>query len=243
MNKKKGYIFFGIIFYILLLTVTGIYIKMVSNYEAKVTVVYASKDIESKTVIKDDMLTEKSISLSSAHKLSAKSKNEVIGKKATVNITSGEMVLKNKFTDQDNVDTISPKNKNNRLFTVEFKPDQVNGWVLKKDQLVDIIFVPNENKANDSMLNIPKQPNTKQKEDSVVDQSNTANTGYDNKSVLRLVNIRVAGVINDVGKIIDPEKPEGAPKLISFEVTTDQDEFLAWCKANGRIEISTVNEG
>jgi len=239
MKNKKGYIFFGIIFYLAFITATGLYIKAISNYEPKITVVYAKKAIEAKTIIKDDMLTEKKVSLSSGHKLAAKSKSEIIGKRTIVNITNGELLLSNKYNDSDNINTLSSKNKNNRLFSVEFKPDQANAWMLKLDQSVDIIFVPNESSNTNSVLNIPKQPNTQQ----VTAQSTNLQGGYNKKSIVRLENIRVAGVVNDVGKNIDPQKPEGIPKLIIFEVTTEQDQFLSWAKSNGRIEISAVNEG
>ena len=46
--------------------------------------------------------------------------------------------------DNSKFEEIIVKDKNSRLFTVEFRGDQANGCQLKEGQYVDIIFIPDE---------------------------------------------------------------------------------------------------
>ena len=103
---------------------------------------------------------------------------------------------------------VTLKDKNKRFFSVEFQTDQANGWQLTKEQHVDIIFVPQ--KAADSVDN----------------------------GIIMLHNIRIAALIDIYGNIIEKNSKEVLPKYISFEVTTEQAEFLAYAKGNGRLELA-----
>jgi uncharacterized protein YaeQ len=141
------------------------------------------------------------------------------------------------------MEQIEVKDKNNRLFTVEFKGDQANGWWIKVGQYVDIIFIPNE-KPSASNSNYIKEPETAQQ---TIAGSNdnrqptafsTANSG----EVRRFRNIRVAALIDEKGNQLKNSNRETLPRYISFEVTDSQDEVLAYAKSNGRLEVSVIPE-
>ena len=104
------------------------------------------------------------------------------------------------------------------MFTVEFNGDQVNGWWLKEGQYVDIIFIPSE-KA--------------QKVTTITDDQKTY-------KVERVRNVRVAAIIDDKGKLVKDSEKASTPKYVSFEVNDKLDEFLAYAKGNGRLEISVI---
>ena len=101
---------------------------------------------------------------------------------------------------------------------VDFKADQANGWRLKKDQYVDIIFVPDKISINNNPGN---------------------NTEKDN-GIIRIESIRIAALIDSGGNIVDEAGKGQIPSYICFEVDKGIDEFLAFAKKNGRIEIAVI---
>ena len=232
MNKiSKGMIMFiGII---VLLIAEIIIIKVGSQYEPEVAVIYARTAIKAKTEITDDMLMEKKISLPYVHKLSIKNKADIIGKKVKVDIEAGEMILSGRLGETDEIEAIPMLNRNNRQFSVEFKPDQVNGWWLLTGQYVDIIFVPNP-AATAAMV----PATAKQAGDSGAGTGTNITTIDDGTGVIRISNVRVAAIIDEQFKQVDNTARMGIPRYVCFEVTPEQDEFLAWAKSNGRLEIS-----
>lgn len=145
--RKLKMVVAAILLVVILVGVEIYIIRGASKYEPEVEIVFASVKINEKTVITSDMLEIKKVGLGSAHKLSTKKPEEVIGKKAIMDIESGEMMLSSKVG-LDEMKEIKVKDKNNRLFSVEFKGDQANGWWVLTGQNVDIIFVPNENYKN-----------------------------------------------------------------------------------------------
>jgi hypothetical protein len=142
------------------------------------------------------------------------------------------------------MEDIELNNKDNRLFSIEFKPDQVNGWWLKVGQYVDIICIPNDLK-DIKQTNIPvkiKGDPTTANEIDVEAQDEIKRIQpqtHVNSGIIRLENIRIAAIIDEGGKLLANEQRTSVPKIISFEVEQGQDEYLAWAKGNTRIEIST----
>ena len=230
--KKTGFALFGVLLFFIIATGTGIYIKSISNYEPKAEYVYASQDIPAKAIITEKMVALKEKPISDGHRLSVTDINEVIGKRATVDIIKDEMLLKSRLVNpNDRTSEIELTNKNNRKFTVEFKPDQACGWCLTTNQQVDIIFVPNPGLQNQEIQTVPTTPDyNKKKPDSI---------GFNKSNITRLQNVRIAGIIDEAGNVIDSKK-DVIPKYICFEVDKNQDEFLAWAKSNGRLEVSAV---
>lgn len=224
--KKAKFVLFTCLLYLALAALTGVVIKMTSNYEPKQDLVYAKKDIPQNTVIAADMLEYKSKPLSDGHELAIKNFKSAVGKIANVKISNGEMLFSTRLTDPNTLKKeIKLKDKNNREFTVEFKPDQAVGWQIKVDQFADIIFVPNEKVIVNNIQPEPVQSVNK--------------NAYDKKNIIRLNHIRIVGLIDEAAKLVD-EKSASIPKYICFEVTKEQDQFLAWAKSNGRIEISAI---
>lgn len=141
--KRTKLIILTIILAIVLLGVEIYIVKQGSEYEAKVKVVFAKEYIPTNTDITENMLEMKEVKLSFVHPQSITDMNKLIGKKAKINIEKDEMILDSKiFKDDELVEKIEVKNENNRLFTLELKGDQVNGWWVEVDQYVDILFVP-----------------------------------------------------------------------------------------------------
>lgn len=232
MSKIKKLIL--VVFLILLLlTIEVVIVKSASQYEPKINVVYAKTDIAAKALITKDMLTTKTISLSMVHLKAYRSVDELVGKTAKADIVSGEMILSGRIGKLDEMTEIRVLDKNNRLFAVEFKPDQANGWWLLIDQKVDLIFIPTSAGGVNVPLDISKPTNPDTITATMPTGTELAQTG-----VKRLENIRVAAIIDEGLKQLNNETRTSNPKFISFEVTKEQDEFLAWAKGNGRIEIS-----
>jgi len=212
---------------VVLLAVEIAIIRSMSDFEPKIAVVYATKQIQPKEEIREDMVELRNISLSYAHKLAVRDLKDVIGRKANVTIESGEMVLSSRIGDIKDIPDIELKNADNRLFTVEFKPDQANGWWLLVDQYVDILFVPN-NEPGIAVYDASS-------EQKLMERSKER---YDESKVVRLENIRVAAIIDEKGTLLTNEKRDVVPRYVSFEVDDKQDAFLAHAKSHGRLEIS-----
>ncbi len=199
-----------------LLVAEVLFVKSLSNYEPEIGVVFTRGGIPAKTVITEDMLQIKNVNISEIHPLSVRSMAELIGKTALADLEANEMVLSSRAGLSLEMDQIQMEKKDNRLFSVEFKPDQANGWWVLVGQRVDILFVRNEVAA-------PAAPTADKVED---------------LNIVRLDNIRIAAIIDENGKLLDNGERASAPKMISFEVTPEQDQFLAWAKSNGRLEVS-----
>lgn len=202
-------------------------IRTASNYEPKIEVVYAKVQILPKTAIKEEMLEVRKVNISDAHKLAVRKKEEVVGRKAGVTIEDGEMLLSTKVVDEIELEDIKVNDKNNQLFAVEFKPDQINGWWLKVSQYVDVIYVPNKvatgapTPANQPVLDV-----------------NISNINTVTQVVEKL---RVAAIIDDKFKQLKIDDTASIPKYVVLEVTPEQARFLAYCKSNGRLEAAVVS--
>lgn len=222
--KKTKILILTVILSVIFLGIEIIIVRKAAHYEPKRNVVYASTDVKAGEIIKEEMLKEKETEISNIHEHSFQEKEDIIGKIARTDLFKGEMILAERLYDQGEAEEILALNKNSRLFTVEFKGDQVNGWWLKEGQYVDIIFVPNEKtqKGNfdvDLILGIEAQrPYGMQK----------------------IKNVRIAAIIDDKGNLIRDDVASSTPKYISFEVDEELDEFLAYAKGNGRLELSVI---
>lgn len=224
--KRFNFILITLALAVVFLVAEIVIVKSAVKYEPAVTVVFAKKKIPERTVINPDMLYEKEISLSMAHVQAIKNAGELAGKKAKTDMEEGEMILISKILPADAFDEIRLKDGNNRLFTVEFRADQANGWWLREDQYVDILFVPNDNVTLKNSFQLPSE--------AVAQADIKTQAG----GLQRLNNIRIAALIDEKGNLLKAAGNQTPPRLISFEVTNSQDEFLAYAKSNGRLEIS-----
>jgi Flp pilus assembly protein CpaB len=231
--KKFNIILLTIILTVILLIVEVLIVKNISRYEPELTVIYAKSKIPENTVIQGEMLQEKRVGISAAHKYSIKNARDIIGRRSKIDIEEGEMMLTSKLYEANELEEIKVMDKNSRLFSIEFKADQANGWRLRTDQFVDIIFIPNSNVKMHSIKQAGNQ--------------NAAQTGdlepmiYEvDKGVQRIRNIRIAALIDDKGKLVKDTGRITLPRYISFEVNNQQDEFLAFAKGNGRLEVSVI---
>lgn len=231
--KKINVILLTIILTIILLIVEVLIVKNVSRYEPELTVIYAKSKIPENTVIRGEMLQEKKIGISVAHKYSIKNAGDIIGRRSKIDIEEGEMILTSKLYEANQPEEIKVMDKNSRLFSIEFKADQANGWQLRTDQFVDIIFIPNNNIRMHSIKQTGNQGafQTGDLEPAIYEVDG---------GVQRIRNIRIAALIDDKGKLVKDGEMATLPRYISFEVNNRQDEFLAYAKGNGRLEVSVI---
>jgi Flp pilus assembly protein CpaB len=214
--KKVNLILLTTVLVIVLLAIEIVIVRNASKYEPQVEVLFAATKIAEGTIIKPHMLNSKKINLSYAHKQSVKNVEEVEGKRAKIEFEEGEMILNSKLIKADEFEEVIIEDNNNRLFSVEFKGDQANGWWIKTGQRVDIIFVPNDRAMRDNDNN--------------------------QKYVERLKSVRIAAIIDENGKLVKNNDRVSLPRYISFELTDKQCDFLAYAKGNGRLEISVIPE-
>lgn len=220
---------------VILLIIEIIIIRSASDYKSEVGIVFAKTHIPEGTVVREDMLDIRKVDANIAHKNAAKDINEVIGKEARMNVEEGEMVLTGKLRAAGETGKIEVINKENRLFSVEFKSDQANGWQLSAGQYVDIIFVPDDREGIQS---------DKTEVDTGIQIKGVENFEYSRScpGVQLLKNIRVAALIDEKGEMLEEGGVSMTPKFISFEVSQSQGEFLAWAKSHGRLEILLIQK-
>lgn len=231
--KRPKTLIVAIVLLAILLAVEVFVVKKASDYEPKIKAIYAKVSIPAETIITNDMLIEKEVSLSLVNMKAIKDTAEAIGKVAKFDIEEMEMITNSRLMEKIEIKRIEMLSDKNRLITVEFKPDQVNGWWL--NDRVDIIFIPNDTaaaKPKPTIINNPSQG------DEAIEKIT-----YDPSGIVRLENIRVAAIIDESRKLIENiEDMTYRPVLVSFEVNTDQDKFIAWAKYNGKIEVSARQE-
>jgi len=231
--KKINLILLTFILTVVLLAAEVFIVKSASGYEPETNVVYAKVEIPEDAIVQEEMLEEKKVQISMVHRQSVKSMKDITGRKVKTDIEEGEMLLSSRLYAENEMDDVKVKDKNNRLFSLELKGDQANGWWLMSDQYVDIIFVPN-GKAGIHSTQKPENPES-------VSTMNTGSIGSETENyVQRLRNIRIAALIDDKGKLVKNGERPMLPRYVSFEVTDKQDEFLAYAKGNGRLEISVI---
>ena len=250
--RKPFLIAITIILIVVLLAAEIFIVRSASSFQPRVDAVFAKVPIPAGTVIAPDMLEVKSVEADFAHRLSAGRLSDVAGKQAKTDLAQGEMILSSRLGAPDDMKKIQMENKSHRLFTIEFKPDQANGWQVKPGQHVDIIFVPNNGSAVPGMQT--RKPDISQPAQGTNGSAGSAgntqagsgigtnpgsSTGVN--TVKRLDNIRIAAVLDDKGQLCGNPKAGTLPALVCFEVDDAQDEFLAWAKHNGKLELSVRN--
>lgn len=225
MRFMKRYVWIAgaFLIVILLLAVEMTIIANTSGNEAKEKVVFAKVYIDKYTVITGDMLEIREIGTGMLHPDALKTIDTAISKRAGMDIEAGEMLLEAKLTSGEH-GLIEAEDKSKRLFSVEFGVDQANGWQLADGRYVDIIYVPN---------------NSEQQEQQIAAGRDKGELAVpDNVQVVR--NIRIAGLIDDEGKLVDISESKSTPRYISFEVTEEQAVFLAYAKRSGKLELSCI---
>jgi len=234
VKNKFNLIFLNIILIIIFMIVEIVIIKAGTQYEPVTEAVFAAKDIKEKTVITEDMLEVKKININLVNKNTIKNKKDILNKKAAYDIVKGEMILSNKVRAKEDIYNINI-DSNKRIFCLELKPDQASGWMIKAGQTVDIIYIPN-NLTEKDLSQIP-DPLTHAKSES----NDEGKYYYSNGMVKKLPDIKIVALIDDKGKLVENSNTT-IPKYICLEVTQSQDEFLAYCKSNGRLELSAIPE-
>lgn len=225
MNRKLMVV--GTIILIIALCIAEIiFIRVVSDYEPKISIVFAKVKIDEDTIVSEDMVGLKTVNIGDAHKYAIKSVNEIIGKRTVTAIEENEMILSTRLNSSGDLEDIKVTNKENRLFSIEFKPDQVNAWWLLIGQSVDVIYIPN---------NLAAQKSLNGKLESEVTMNN-----IDEYSKV-ISNLRVAAIVDDRFKQLKNDSRESnTPKYVVLEVSPKQAQYLAYCKAYGKLEAAVI---
>lgn len=221
--KRYGWIGGAFLIVVLLVAVEMTIISNASGYETKEKVVFAKVYIDKNTVITGDMLELREVSAAMVHPDALKNNDAAVSKRAGMDIEAGEMLLEAKLLSHGR-GIIEAEDKSKRLFSVEFEGGQANGWQLADGQYVDIIYVPHDGEKQN-------QPPASEGAAAAAPSSN---------SVKVLKNIRIAGLIDEDGELVDISEPKSAPRYVSFEVTEEQAVFLAYAKKNGKLELSCI---
>lgn len=221
--KRFGWIAAALAIVALLVAAETTIIANASGYESRENVVFTKMNIPGNTVITADMLELREVGSSTVHPDAVKNMGEALGKRTTADLVKGEMLLEARLT-ADVRATARAEDMNNRLFSVELKTDQANAWLFSDRQFVDIIYVPNPGEQKEQ----PPQAGG-------ISDVPSVSTG-----VRILKNVRIAGLVDEDGKLTGAAESEKMPRYVSFEVTQDQAVFLAYAKSNGRLELSCI---
>lgn len=238
--KKVNLVLIALVLAAGLLVIEIIIIRKAVDFEPQIEVIYARKKIPAKTEVTQDMLEKRKVGISYAHSQSVKDERYAAGKRTRADIEEGEMILSSRLGWTDEMEEIKVEDKNNRLYTVEFKADQANGWWLMVGQRVDIIFVPNEKTRAPAAKQVLPQASSPASGNNKKDIEDRLEGEELDVKIQRLKNIRVAAIFDEQGKPMDNSKRAVMPKYVSFEVNDKQDELLAYGKSNGRLELSVI---
>ncbi len=228
--RRYGTVLAAFLLVVILVIIEIAVVKGASNYEPVSEVVFTKVRIVENSEITAEMLEVKKIGIGMVHRLSLRNIGEVVGKRAAMDIEAGEMILTGKLG-YEGMESIEVKDRNKRLYSVEFRGDQANGWWLMTDQNVDILFVPNNTQTSGSYKT--------EGNDEVAEQT----MGIAANRVEKLKNIRIAALIDANGKLLENRDRTTLPQYVSFEVTDQQADFLAYAKSNGRLELCVIPDG
>lgn len=223
---------------VVLLIAEIVIIRTVSGYQSKTKVVFTKVNIPEGTLIKENMLEIIEVDAGIVPKSAVRNVKEVAGKEAGIDMAEKEMVMTEKLRAPGESGKIKVVNEGNRLFSVEFKSDQVNGWQISAGQYVDIIFIPDGNAG--LQTDGSEEGNGQFNGYEVFNNVERLVSSHAFPGIKVLKNIRIAAVINEQGELLKGNDLSGTPKIISFEVSEGQDHFLAWAKSHGRLEISLI---
>ncbi len=221
--RRYGWVAGALVIVIVLVVIEMMIISNASGYEVREKAVFAAMDIDEKTVITAEMLEIREIGADAVHRDAVRSIDEAVNMTAAGFIYRGEQLLKGRLTNEP-AGTVETLDKSNRLFCLEPKSDQANAWQLEKDQYVDLIYVPNYSQQNNTppeaagVVGIPPLDN----------------------GVRLMKRIRIAGLVDEDGKLAGSDASVKLPKYILLEVTEEQAVFLAFAKSNGRLELAGI---
>ena len=230
---------------VVMLAVEIAIIKNAAVKKEMVKVLYTKTQIKQDTLITEDMVDFRDININLIHKFSIRDIGLISGKVAAVQLEEGEMLLSARLKNKEETELTKLLLPGFRTFTVEFKPDQANGWQLARGQPVDLLFIPEKRLMGDEQKNLEETLNAVNSRISCI-KTVFPDAGIGNRiiispdGIVRIKELKIAGIIDDKGKLAGKDEKTGLPKYVSFEVNSGIDEFIAWAKQNGTIEISSL---
>lgn len=118
-------------------------LNALTNRNPSVTVYAASRNIAAGEVITEEMFFDMEVSHVGTGGNRYYDSFEICGMAAKYDIFEGEIILSERLgLPREGVEK-GLFGKNTRLFTIEFKADQANGWLLEGGDHVDIIYIAN----------------------------------------------------------------------------------------------------
>ncbi|MCT4633366.1 MAG: SAF domain-containing protein [Firmicutes bacterium] len=211
MNRKLKIISICIILIVLALVAEVIIIKKSVKFEATVQIPIVSKDIDKFQFITEDMIEYREFKLTEVVSGSVRNKDEIVNKYARTKLFKDEQVNIERISDKKICFNKRPEASDNRYLTIAFTPEEANGWILDRNQIVDLVYLP-KGFGVSSEIKVPR-----------------INTFYD----LRIVSI----LDEDLNDVSDASEREKIPMYISFEVSNEDVDNIILAKNNGTVEV------
>lgn len=211
MNRKIKVIAICLILIALALIVEIVLIKKSVKFEASVTIVTLNQDVEKFALITEDMLVYKDLKFTDLINGAVKNKEDIINKYAKTNLFKNEQLL----LDRVSTDKINhgnrPDKKDKRYITLNFEPQEANGWILDRNQIVDLVYLPRGFRENENQ---------------------------DGKTVDLFKDVKIISILDEqLLDVTDYTVRDTIPKYISFEVNKDYAEKIIFAKNNGTVEV------
>jgi pilus assembly protein CpaB len=122
-------------------------IRSMTGGGATTQVVFVKEKISAKSIITADMLEVKRIDTKLVNGSYVISAAEAVGKRVIHDMAAGEILFISGLSNGMPSNNLEFENPDNRLFALELKGDEANGWWLDAEQRADIIFVPGNEKS------------------------------------------------------------------------------------------------
>lgn len=202
--------------------------KEASNVDITKTIYQVNKDLEPKHEIKASDLMTLQVSQLQLPDGYVTDPDEVIGKYTILPVTKGSFILTNNVTKDKNFeDTLVPEGYS--MVSVSLSIDQAAGWKINKNQVVDMVFSPNQY-DNSVGVNIPTGTE--------VVTTSLLKTLYMNQTI---EDVTVIDVINEALVSVDDADFAGVPKYVVILAKNADAEFIVLAKDKGRFDLLVKN--
>ena len=203
--------------------------KMASNTEIMKTIYQVNKNIDSKHEIKSSDLSTVQISQLSLPEGYVTDPEQVVGKYTVLPVTRGSFILTSNVTDNKNFeDTLIPDGY--KMISIPLTIDQAAGWKINKDQVVDIVFSPNQYNSGFGAAFISENDGQLT---AVQKQLYANRTIYD---------VEIVDIINEALVSVSSDSFAGVPKYIVIIAKNSDAEFIALAKDKGRFDLLVKND-
>ncbi|GKX32297.1 hypothetical protein SH1V18_47770 [Vallitalea longa] len=141
---KLNKILIVIVLLIAALITEGIIIKSTTEIEPEKKVLIFNCELKRNTKITEECISEKTFRLLNIPEQAIKDKNQVLNTYTSRDITNGEVILNNSYTDEKIINDYKAKN-GHVLFSVKFdSPEKANNFNVNVGEKVKLVYAPND---------------------------------------------------------------------------------------------------